>query len=145
MESTGKVILPTYEEVIEVNRIQYEFYGGTWAPPDNLKNPDALRGILEYIQDPPVVDESFVGVLNIATRYAWHIIRSHYFHDGNKRTGMHVLVAVLDANGFYLRTSSAEIEAIGLRVADQTRPDSMTLDDLRAWVHSIAEDRGANA
>jgi len=131
------VIHPTFEEVVAINRIQYTHFGGTWAPPDNLKNSDMLRGILDYIQDPPVLDESFEGVRNIAARYGWHVIRNHYFHDGNKRTGMHVMLAVLDVNGYQLAATNSEIEATGQRIADQSRPDKMSLEDLRQWVHSI--------
>lgn len=136
MEDPGDLILPTVADVVRINLEQYAAYGGLWYPPDNLKDRKALEGILDYIQNPPVYDESFEGVLNKAARYGWHLTRGHYFHDGNKRTGLETLLRTLEANGVeYDHKIDEELVRIGLLLADGR--SGFTFEDLRTWVQSI--------
>ncbi len=53
-----------------------------------------------------------------AARQAYAIIRNHPFLDGNKPTGLFVMLIFLELNGMRLFLEEKELEWLGLGVAD---------------------------
>jgi death-on-curing protein len=53
-----------------------------------------------------------------AARQAYGIIRNHPFLDGNKRTGLFVMLIFLEFNGVKLNFSQNELVKLGIGIAD---------------------------
>ena len=53
-----------------------------------------------------------------AARQAYGIIRNHPFLDGNKRTGLFVMLIFLELNGTKLDFSQSELVSLGIGIAD---------------------------
>ena len=53
-----------------------------------------------------------------AARQAYGIIRNHPFLDGNKRTGLFVMLIFLELNGIKLDFSQSELVSLGIGIAD---------------------------
>lgn len=105
-----------------------EEFGGLFIPPNNLLNLDAL----EYILD--VVSSSFFGMYltlkEKAAALAYHIISSHVFNDGNKRTGSHIAWEFLSANGVNLFLEPSIVE-LTVAIAE----NKTTQEKLLGWLH----------
>jgi death-on-curing protein len=63
-------------------------------------------------------------------RLGYTLISNHAFVDGNKRSGIYVMLAFLEMNGIPLCCTDDEIVTIGLGLADGT----MGYEDLLRWV-----------
>jgi death on curing protein len=53
-----------------------------------------------------------------AARQAYGIIRNHPFLDGNKRTGLFVMLVFLELNGIKLHFSQSELVELGITIAE---------------------------
>jgi death-on-curing protein len=74
-------------------------------------------------------------VPTLASAYAFGLIKSHPYRDGNKRMGFLALVTFLGLNGYELDASDAQVVAEILSVADGTSSENA----LAAWTreHSL--------
>jgi death-on-curing protein len=85
----------SFAEVLEIQRVQAENYGGDFALRD--------RGLLESALAMP--ESSFGGaflhstLFAMAAAYAYHIAENQPFVDGNKRTGLAAAFVFLALNG----------------------------------------------
>jgi death-on-curing protein len=62
-----------------------------------------------------------------AARQAYGIIRNHPFLDGNKRTGLFVMLVFLELNGIKLSFSQSELVELGVGIAEgKTDPEQIT-------------------
>ncbi|MDZ7838421.1 MAG: type II toxin-antitoxin system death-on-curing family toxin [Actinomycetota bacterium] len=55
-----------------------------------------------------------------AARQAFGIVRNHPFVDGNKRTGLFVMLTFLELNGIKLNFSQPELVKLGMGISDGT-------------------------
>ena len=71
-------------------------------------------------------------------RLGFNIIANHAFIDGNKRTGLLVMMSFFEINGINLIYSDEDLIKIGFSLAD----GSMNYHDLLSWVtsHKINQD-----
>lgn len=85
----------SFTEVLEIQRVQAENYGGDLTLRD--------RGLLESALAMP--ESSFGGeflhttLFAMAAAYAYHIAENQPFVDGNKRTGLAAALVFLELNG----------------------------------------------
>jgi death-on-curing protein len=85
----------TFAEVLEIQRVQTENYGGDLTLRD--------RGLLESALAMP--QSTFGGeffhttLFGMAAAYAYHIAENQPFVDGNKRTGLAAALVFLALNG----------------------------------------------
>ena len=62
-----------------------------------------------------------------AARQAYGIIRNHPFLDGNKRTGLFVMLVFLELNSIKLNFSQSELVELGMGIAEgKTDPKQIT-------------------
>jgi len=61
-------------------------------------------------------------------RIAYGIIRNHPFVDGNKRTGVHVMMVLLKLNNINVEFTNDEVVKIGLELATGEISDSRLND-----------------
>lgn len=94
------------------------------------------RGLLEsavYSADSSFGDvEVYPSLEEKAARLAFAITGNHAFVDGNKRTGMLVMLLTLRLNGRTLRYTQAELVDLGLGTAD----GSLGYEEILAWIIS---------
>ena len=131
MEEFGKEIAyPTIEQICEVNRRMIEEFGGLFVPPNNLLNLDALEYILSAIKVTVYGREIYSTLKEKASAIAYYIISRHVFHDGNKRTGIHIAWEFLRSNGIHVLLDPS-VEDLSLGVATGQTTQDETLDWFR--------------
>lgn len=67
-----------------------------------------------------------------ACQLCYGLVKNHPFIDGNKRTGVHVMLVFLSLNGIELEYTQEELSSIILSVADGTASNQ----DLLTWIFS---------
>ncbi|MBM3707738.1 MAG: type II toxin-antitoxin system death-on-curing family toxin [Actinobacteria bacterium] len=65
-----------------------------------------------------------------AARQAYGIIRNHPFIDGNKRTGLFVMLVFLELNGIKLNFTQHELIKLGIGIAD----GSINPEQITRWI-----------
>ena len=92
------------------------------------------EGLLESALAAPY--QEFAGISNYPTieekaaRLGFGIIKNHPFIDGNKRTGVHIMLLLLCINGINLDYTQEELIEIILQVAS----GESSFEDLRNWI-----------
>ena len=110
------MMLLTVEEILALQEKVISQTGGSFGLRD--------RGLLESAVYPSPEEK--------AARLAFAITGNHAFVDGNKRTGMLVMLLTLRLNGRALRYTQAELVALGLGTAD----GSLGYEEILAWIIS---------
>lgn len=126
---------PTRRNIVELNRHHLRNAGEEFLEPENLQNPGSLEWVLDAIQYPLFGIDHYPTLAEKSALLAWTIINGHVFYDGNKRTGMSALEALLLLNGYQLDATDEEIEEVALRVADKSRGE-YPYTDLVRWLRS---------
>jgi len=109
----------TSKQVLEMHADLISVTGGT----------DGLRdiGLLESALNSPfqTFDEidMYPTLQQKAARLAFSIVKNHPFLDGNKRSGVHVMLVFLTVNGIFLKYTQEELIEIGLKLADGSIDD----------------------
>lgn len=65
-----------------------------------------------------------------AAKLGYFLVKNHPFIDGNKRTGILVMITFLEINGFEITCSDEELIILGLGLAEGTINDK----DLLNWI-----------
>jgi prophage maintenance system killer protein len=95
---------------VAINRRHISDTGGDFFPPENLQYPNGLKWVLGFLKHPLVYGENpYPTVGHKAGLLAWTIIVDHCFYDGNKRTAMSLMVALIDQNNYVFTTTSQEL------------------------------------
>jgi death-on-curing protein len=103
----------TFTEVLEIQRVQTEHYGGDLTLRD--------RGLLESALAMP--ESSFGGeflhptLFAMAAAYAYHIAENQPFLDGNKRTGLAAALVFLAINGVEIKDPKGRLYEAMMDVA----------------------------
>ena len=69
-----------------------------------------------------------------AARLGYSLISNHAFVDGNKRIGVHVMLAFLEFNGIHMKFSDEELVEFGLGVAS----GDIGYEEVLAWINEHA-------
>ena len=77
-------------------------------------------------------EEAYPTVEQRAARLAYAITQNHPFVDGNKRSGMLVMLMTLRLNHVQIQYTQAELIQLGLSVAD----NSYRYEDILAWINN---------
>jgi len=123
---------PDIKEIIHLNQLLIERYGGNFNGLDNLLNRNSLEWVLDIIQHPLFVEDQYPTVIHKAAILAWIIIDGHVFYDGNKRTSMFAAIRFLQWNGYQLDVTPQEIIDISLQVANK-HESGITYNNLVQW------------
>jgi len=104
----------TSKQVLEMHADLISATGGT----DGLRD----MGLLESALNSPfqTFDEidMYPTLQQKAARLAFSIVKNHPFVDGNKRSGIHVMLVFLAINGILPDYTQEELIEIGLKLAD---------------------------
>ena len=121
----------TFAEVLEIQRVQAEQFGGD----PKLRD----RGLLESALAMP--EASFGGELlhrtlfAMAAAYAYHIAQNQPFVDGNKRTGLATALVFLALNGIEIEDPKGRLYGAMIGIAER----KFSKKDLAALLSKLAE------
>lgn len=121
----------TKEEILILHKQLIERYGGTHGVRDENLLDSALNAPFQGFGD----YEYYPSVVQKAVRLCFGLVMNHPFHDGNKRIGAMALLTTLDLNHLTLKTNSAELSEIILRLA----AGSINDETLLCWVQDRLE------
>lgn len=107
-----------------------EEFDGLFIPPDNLHNLGALGYILDAIKSHVYGYSLYSSLKEKANAIAYQIISRHVFHDGNKRTAVHIAWEFLHSNGIPLFLDSSIIELTEAIAAGES-----SREELLNWLH----------
>ncbi len=132
MEDLGaEIVYPTVDQICETNRRMIEVFGGSFVPPANLWNPDALEYALDAVSTSIYGSEMYGSLKQKAAALGYHIISRHVFSDGNKRTAAHVAWAFLRSNGIRVFLDQSIID-----LTESVAKGSADYNDILEWLHS---------
>ena len=121
----------TKEEILILHEQLIERYGGTHGVRDENLLDSALNAPFQGFGD----YEYYPSVVQKAVRLCFGLVMNHPFHDWNKRIGAMALLTTLDLNHLTLKTNSAELSEIILRLA----AGSINDETLLCWVQDRLE------
>lgn len=114
------------EIVVSLHQILWEETGGGLG----IRNEALLESALENAFGGFGGVEYYPTIQEKATRLGYTIICNHAFVDGNKRTGVLVMLTFLELNGIRVQCTDNELAYIGLSVAS----GNMKYEELLQWV-----------
>jgi death on curing protein len=125
----------TFEEILEINRLIIENFGGLFLSADeNLANPNSLLYILETLDETVFGQERYPTLFFKAAALGWHIITRHIFHDGTKRTGMFACYVFLELNGYSLQIEDVILDMEVVNKAVAIGNNELSLEEFAEWL-----------
>lgn len=119
---------PDIDTVLAVHSRQIHMNGGI----QGVRSISALAACIEAPYAGFGGQEFYPTIEEKAARLAYEIITQHPFLDGNKRTGLNVMLAYYKVEtGNYLAVSDQELVEIGYQVADGTKKYPDLLEFIR--------------
>jgi death-on-curing protein len=105
--------LPTMEQVKSIHADMIVLTGGATGLRDAGMLESALAVPFQTFDGVPL----YPSIQQKAARMCHSLIQNHPFVDGNKRTGIHIMLIFLASNGIELAYSQQELITFGLGVA----------------------------
>jgi len=135
------------KDILSLNKLVVDKYGGNFISPHNLLNESALDYLVEIVEFGILFgEEMYPTIESKAALYLYNITENQIFSDGNKRTGLISLDVFLNKNGFQLKErletienipdvpkdadSDTILENLVFEVAESKR----TLEELSTWI-----------
>ena len=121
MNNKKQIILPSIEEIIEINK--------------SVEGKIINRGSLDFLMskiESKFPKKDFKKQVSAIAAILWYDITiNHPFLDGNKRTAMETMQLFLYKNGFRLETTMAGLVYISLKIAN----NEINYAKLVKWVY----------
>ncbi len=102
------------DEVVEIHRNMIERYGGI----EGIRDVSLLESAVAMPQVGVGDQYLHSDLFEMAAAYLFHIVRSHPFVDGNKRTGAMTAFTFLTLNRLTLTARESEFERVVRKVAE---------------------------
>ena len=116
----------TEQQILVVHSRMIEITGGSDGVRDRNLLDSALNAPFQTFDG----KELYPALLSKAAVMCRSIVSNHPFVDGNKRTGIHVMLLFLELNGIELQYSQNELIELGLGVASS----NLSSDDILNWL-----------
>ncbi len=116
----------TEQQVLSVHKMMIKATGGS----DGVRDTGLLQSALNAPFQTFGGKEVYPSLLSKAAAMCRSIISNHPFVDGNKRTGIHVMLIFLDINGVQLEYAQKELIDLGLSVA----AGNFDINDIFNWL-----------
>jgi len=113
------------EQVLLLHRALIEAHGGS----ANLRDESLLDSALAAPFQTFEGQYLFATIHQRAVRLGFGLIMNHPFTDGNKRTGIHVMLVTLAMNGINLKYTQRELYEIVLSIAS----GKVSFDEFLGW------------
>ena len=116
------------EKVLLLQQLVVEETGGIFGVRDMGLLESAVNGIYQTFGG----QDLYPSKEEKGAHLGYSLIKDHAFIDGNKRTGILVMLSFLAINGVKLKYTDEELIKIGYSLAD----DKMTYEALLSWVNN---------
>lgn len=116
----------TEQQVLSVHEMMIKATGGSSGVRDMNLLQSALNAPFQSFEDKDV----YPSLLSKAAAMCRSIISNHPFVDGNKRTGIHVMLIFLEVNGVQPDYIQDELIKLGLGVAS----GELDVNDILNWL-----------
>lgn len=103
----------TERQVLSVHAMMIKATGGS----DGMRDMGLLQSALNAPFQAFEGKEVYPSLLSKAAALCRSVISNHPFVDGNKRTGIHIMLIFLEANGVQLEYTQKELIELGLGAA----------------------------
>lgn len=120
------MILLTVDEVIGLHEKMIAATGGSSGIRDKGLLESAIYSAISSYGD----TEVYQTIQEKSARLAFSIIKNHSFIDGNKRTGIFVMLLTLQLNSVSIEYSQQELVELGLGIAD----GNINFESILAWI-----------
>lgn len=114
------------EQVIKIHSMLIEQTGGSNGIRDEGLLDSALNAPFQTFDGEYI----YKTIIATAAKLGYFLVRNHPFIDGNKRTGILVMITFLEINGLEITCSDEELIILGLGLADGEINDK----DLLNWL-----------
>lgn len=114
------------EQVIKIHSILIEQTGGSNGIRDEGLLDSALNAPFQTFDGEYI----YKTIKAKAAKLGYFLVKNHPFIDGNKRTGILVMITFLEINGLEITCSDEELIILGLGLADGKINDK----DLLNWI-----------
>jgi len=101
-------------QVLYLHNVMYKATGGSCE----LRDIGTLESALYHAYASFEGKDFYPTIEEKAARQAYGIIRNHPFLDGNKRTGLFVMLVFLELNSIQLYFSQSELVELGMGIAE---------------------------
>lgn len=99
-----KWIYLSKSEIIASNKALIDEFGGNYVSPYNFLNESSLDYLIEMVEHGVLFGEPmYPNIESKAALYMYNICQNHIFTDGNKRTGLDIMLTFLNLNGYDLK------------------------------------------
>lgn len=86
--------------LLVINRMSIDLAGGSTNAANNLRPGMTLSFVDQIFNNSIFGQPIYPDIFHQAAAYMFHIIKSHVFNDGNKRTGLAAAITFLGINGY---------------------------------------------
>ncbi len=114
------------EKVKSLHQLMAEATGGSAGVRDEGLLNSAIEGAFATFDG----EELYPTKEEKAARLGYSLISNRAFVDGNKRTGVYVMLSFLELNGIRIESKDEDVVSLGLGVAD----GSMSQEDVKSWI-----------
>ncbi|WP_291720953.1 type II toxin-antitoxin system death-on-curing family toxin [Bernardetia sp.] len=125
------------EQIITINRLQVEGFGGKFAPPQNFLKESGLDYLLEIIDSEMFGEPLYPSIYQKAGLYMHSIVSNHVFQDGNKRTGLQSAHIFMKANGYFYKKEMTDETLINFTIS--VAAGDKTLEEVQHWFEENIE------
>jgi len=116
----------SYHQVIQIHSLLILETGGS----DGIRDEDLLDSALNLPFQSFDGEDLYKTIQSKAARLGFSLVNNHAFVDGNKRTGILVMMIFLEMNGIIIECTNEEIVDIGLNLAT----GHLTVNELLTWI-----------
>jgi death on curing protein len=103
-----------------------EEHGGSHG----VRDPALIESALARPLNRFAYSEGACDIAELASAYAFGLVKNHGYIDGNKRVGLAALLVFLRRNGYHLRITEAQ----AVVMIEQLAAGGVSEDELTAWV-----------
>lgn len=122
------MICLTIDQVLKLHQVLIKEFGGEYGIRDYNLLDLSLNSSFQTFNG----EDLYQGPLKKIIHVSYSLIKNHPFVDGNKRIGAHLLLVLLELNGYSINYEQEELIAIILNLA----ASKQTEKDLLIWVQS---------
>ena len=125
-DNIDDIIKLTKSQIIDMNKELMQ-YGGKFQ----AINDDILSNIVESPFQTYDNNQLYKTISKKAAKLCCSIIKYHPFTDGNKRTGIHVMLVFLQLNNIRVSYSNDDLILLALSIAN----NKIDVDDIDEWIN----------
>ena len=118
----------TYDDVIRIHKQSIDLYGGL----DGIRDKGRIESSINTMYQTIFGEEAYPELTDKSTTLATGIVMGHPFLDGNKRTGVSIMISFLEMNGYSLETTNEDLIELGLEIAQS----HYSKEQIKSWIES---------